>query len=325
MPKKSVIVTGGAGYIGSATCHFLSEQGFHPVVIDDLSTGFEDNVRWGPLYKGCFSDESLLKEIVLKHEPVAVLHFAAKAYVSESMRIPITYLENNFSKSIALLGHMISLGVDKMVFSSSCATYGMPRGELINENDPLDPINPYGLSKKVMEETLTSLTSLGLVSHVSLRYFNAAGAIPDLGIGERHKPETHALPLAVKASLTGEEFSIYGDDYETPDGTAIRDFVHVSDLARAHVLALQHLLENKPSLALNLGTGEGTSIREILDTLAKLGHHVKSKAAPKRPGDPPRLVADASLALDRLCWSAEKSGIAEIIENELEWQRSGEL
>ena len=291
--KKSVLVTGGAGYIGSHTCKALARAGFTPVVLDNLSRGFEWAVKWGPLERGDISDAALVDAVVARHQPVAAIHFAAFAYVGESVSDPRTYYRNNVTGSLDLFGSLLRNGVKRIVFSSSCATYGIPEQLPINEASPQNPINPYGATKLIVERILSDFDSAYGLRSVALRYFNAAGADRDGETGEAHDPETHLIPLAIAASRGGAPLHVMGTDYATPDGTAIRDYVHVEDLAQAHLRALEYLLAGGASTALNVGTGRGVSVMEIIAAVeAATGRKVAWNPAPRRAGDPPALYAD---------------------------------
>lgn len=310
---RKVLVTGGAGYIGSQTCAELAASGFIPLVLDDLSTGHEDNVRWGPLFKGDFSNSALVSQVIQQHRPLGVIHFAASAYVGESVENPGKYFVNNTAKSAMLIDTLLRNQVDNFIFSSSCATYGSPEAELISEGTPQEPINPYGQSKLLVEMMLRSTASVSKLKYVALRYFNAAGANVDLGLFERHSPETHLLPILLKSAVSGGNFTINGGDYATPDGTAVRDFIHIKDLAKAHVVALDYLLDGGSSQAMNLGTGTGVSIQDLIEELVKRNYKFGTEVGPRREGDPPRLVADAALAQDLLGWKPVHSNIETIL------------
>ncbi|MGH7037686.1 MAG: UDP-glucose 4-epimerase GalE [Stellaceae bacterium] len=319
---RSVLVTGGAGYVGSHACKALAGAGYLPVAYDNLSRGHREAVRWGPLIEGDTADRTRLLAAIKQHQIGAVLHFAAFAYVGESVADPALYYRNNLVGSLALIEAMRESGVTKIVFSSTCATYGVPDAVPIPESARQAPINPYGETKLAVERALHWYAAHGLRS-VSLRYFNAAGADPAGEIGERHDPETHLIPLVLEAALGRRAVvEVYGTDYPTPDGTAIRDYVHVADLAAAHVLALDHLTAGGESLMLNLGTGSGHSVRAVIAAAERIsGRRVPYRAAPRRPGDPPVLVADARLATERLGWRPSASDLDTIIGTALAWHR----
>src|SRR5271166_3423391 len=290
--SESVLVTGGAGYIGSHACKVLARAGYRPVVFDNLSRGHRAAVRWGPLVEGDLAERGKLATALERHSVSVVMHFAAYAYVGESVADPALYYSNNLGGSLSLLEAMREAGVDKIVFSSTCATYGTPAEVPIRETTPQLPVNPYGETKLAIERALHWYGEAYGLRWVSLRYFNAAGADPDGEIGERHEPETHLVPLVLEAAL-GErsEIEIYGTDYPTPDGTAIRDYIHVEDLAAAHLLALEAARGGEHQV-LNLGNGNGFSVREVIAAAEQVtGRTIPTVECPRRPGDPPMLVA----------------------------------
>jgi len=313
--RQSILVTGGAGFIGSHTCKALRAAGYAPVTLDNLSTGHADAVRYGPLVRGDVRDADFVKRSLRNHACEAVIHFAGSAYVGESMANPGLYYDNNVGGMMGLLQGCAMAGVDRIVFSSSCATYGIPDSLPIRETTPLRPINPYGRSKAICEAMLADHATAHGLRYAALRYFNAAGADPDGELSERHDPETHLLPLALRAaSGQGGPLHVLGTDYPTPDGTCIRDYIHVADLARAHVRALAHLLAGQDSLVVNLGTGVGLSIRQILAAIERLsGAPVPVVWQPRRPGDPPALVADPLYAKATLGFAAELSSLPTIL------------
>ena len=322
----TILVTGGAGYVGAHGCKALAEAGYLPVVYDNLVYGHEEAVRWGPFEQGDIADRARLDAVFESHRPVAVMHFAAFAYVGESVTDPGKYYRNNVGGTLALMEAMVAHGVDKMVFSSTCATYGEPRTVPITEDEPQQPINPYGKSKLVVEQMLADFEVAHGLRSVSLRYFNAAGASPEGEIGERHDPETHLIPLALDAAAgKGPPLTVFGEDYPTADGTCIRDYIHVGDLADAHVKALDYLAGGGATRAFNLGTGAGVSVREILDSVERLtGRKVPHTIGPRRPGDPPALVADPSRARSDLGWQPRLSDIDTIIATAWEWYQRGD-
>lgn len=319
----SILVTGGAGYIGSHTCKALAQAGYLPVVYDNLSRGHREAVRWGPLIEADIADRGRLRAAMVEHQVAAVMHFAAYAYVGESIGDPALYYRNNLSGSLSLLEAMHESGVGEIVFSSTCATYGTPEAVPIRETAPQHPVNPYGETKLAIERALHWFGQAHGLRSVSLRYFNAAGADPDGELGEDHAPETHLVPLVLQAALgRRSSIEVYGTDYPTPDGTAIRDYVHVADLATAHLRALERLRAGGSSSALNLGTGQGHSVREVISAAERVsGRKVPARDAPRRPGDPAVLVADASLASELLGWRAENSSIETIVGTALAWHR----
>jgi UDP-arabinose 4-epimerase len=316
-----LLVTGGAGYIGSHTCKQLAREGFLPIAYDNLSSGHRDAVRWGPLVEGDIADTEGLLATMRLHQPQAVIHFAASAYVGESVVDPAKYYRNNVEGTLGLLEACRIAGVRSVIFSSSCATYGAPAEMPIIEDTVQAPINPYGRTKLVGEQMLADYSAAYGLRYVALRYFNASGADPEGEIGERHAPETHLIPRALMAA-TGllPVLEVFGDDYDTPDGTCIRDYVHVSDLARAHVLAARHLLAGGDNLKLNLGSGQGSSIRQVLRAIEiEVGHTVPVVYRARRAGDPPALYADAQLARQRLGFVAELSDLDTIVRTALPW------
>ncbi len=316
-----ILVTGGAGYIGSHTAKFLAQSGMEPVVLDNLSTGHRWAVRWGPFVQGELEDAGLLRETMRAYQIQAVVHFAAHAYVGESMRCPRKYFQNNVVNTLNLLNAMIDARVEHIVFSSTCATYGVPQEIPIREQHPQIPVNPYGEAKLFVERVLNWYGHCYGLRWTALRYFNAAGADPEGQLGEQHDPEPHLIPRVILAA-TGEIpfVEIFGTDYATPDGTAIRDYIHVTDLAEAHYLALTNILDGRTSAAFNLGTGTGHSVREVIAAVERrTGWRVPVREAQRRPGDPPCLVADATSAKQLLHWQPSHSTIDEIVETAWQW------
>ncbi|WP_343698276.1 UDP-glucose 4-epimerase GalE [Caulobacter sp.] len=301
---QSVLVTGGAGYVGSHCCLALAEAGFRPVVFDDLSNGHREHVQWGPLEVGDIRDAARLDAVFAAHAPVAVLHFAARIEVGESVKNPGTFFDNNVGGAITLIEAARRAGVNAMVFSSTCATFGDPVTLPMDESHPQSPLNPYGRSKLMIEQALADYDRYVGFRSAVMRYFNAAGADPEGRIGEWHEPETHAIPLAIQVAMGQRpHFTIFGDDYDTRDGTAVRDYVHVLDLADAHVSALRRLLEGGSSESYNLGTGRGTTVRELVDGVGRAaGKPLPVKMAARRAGDAPILVGDNGKARDHLGW-----------------------
>ena len=313
--KKPVLVTGGAGYIGSHCCKLLARHGYLPVVYDNLSTGNRKAVKWGPLIVDDVSDHAALATALRDHAPMAVLHFAASAYVGESVADPAKYYQNNIGCMITLLDCCREAKVGRIVFSSSCATYGVPDILPITELTPQRPINPYGRTKLICEGMLQDYSLAYGLRYVALRYFNAAGADPEAELGEWHSPETHLIPRAMLAAAAkAGPLEVFGNDYPTLDGTCVRDYIHVTDLATAHVAALRHLLEVGHDLSVNLGTGTGYSILEVLTTIKRItGREVPTSFKPRRPGDPPVLVANAKKAKFSLGFAPKLSDLDTII------------
>ena len=315
-----VLVTGGAGYVGSHAAKALALAGHVPVVVDNLRTGHRWAVKWGPFVHGDIRDAALLADVMRRERIGLVMHFAALAYVGESIARPDLYWDTNVGGTLALLEAMRRAGVERIVFSSTCATYGIVERQPIGETEPQRPINPYGRSKLTVEHILADYANAFGLGAVALRYFNVAGADPEGEIGEEHHPETHLIPLALKAAA-GEVacFPVFGDDYPTADGTCVRDFIHVTDLAAAHVRAMD-LVSPGTSTALNLGTGRGHSVREVIRAAEEVsGRRIPVALAPRRPGDPPRLAADASLAAARLGWTPRQSTLTGMIETAWAW------
>jgi UDP-arabinose 4-epimerase len=315
MTTRRVIVTGGAGYIGSHTCKMLAARGIEPITYDNLISGHRDAVRWGRLVEGDVLDTERLADTLAEYRPEAVIHFAAFAYVGESVEEPAKYYRNNVVGMLCLLEACRLSAVHRIIFSSSCATYGIPSQLPIRETTPQAPINPYGRSKLMAEHMLEDHARAYGFRYVALRYFNACGADPEGEIGERHDPETHLVPRALMAAKGDiSHLAIFGDDYPTVDGTCVRDYIHVSDLARAHVLAVDYLGKGGENVALNLGTGRGLSVHEILNSINRVtAREVPTVIEPRRPGDPPILVADPKMARERLAFSAEFSDIDTIV------------
>ena len=319
--SQTVLVTGGAGYIGGHACKSLARAGYRPVAYDSLVRGHREAVRWGPLVEADLADTERLADTIKRFEVAAVMHFAAFAYVGESMTNPELYFRNNVGNSMRLLEAMRGAGVRHIVFSSTAATYGIPERVPIPEDAPQRPVNPYGESKLMVERMLHWYGEAHGLTHAALRYFNAAGADIDAEIGEDHDPETHLIPLVLQAASGDRpQIEIYGTDYPTPDGTAVRDYIHVQDLAEAHVKAIAHLLRGGASLQLNLGTGSGHSVREVIASAERVtGRRIPRRESPRRPGDPPVLVAQASRARDALDWTPAVSDIDRILATAWAW------
>lgn len=320
---KTVLVTGGAGYVGSHVCLALSEAGFQPVVYDNLTNGHEAFVQWGPLERGDIRDGARLDEVIAQYQPVAVLHFAALIEVGESVKEPGRFYENNVGGALTLIEAARRGGIEAMVFSSTCATYGDPVRLPMDETHPQAPLNPYGRSKLMVEQALADYSRYAGFRSVCLRYFNAAGADPQGRIGERHHPETHAIPLAVQTALGQRQgFKLFGDDYDTRDGTAVRDYIHVLDLADAHVRALKYLLDGGETNVFNLGTGTGTTVTELIDTIRRTTNQpFPVEMAPRREGDAPCLVAENRKARDILGWVPTRT-LSDIVQSAWRWHAS---
>lgn len=324
---KHVLVTGGAGYIGSHACKALAAAGYVPVTYDNLVYGHRSAVRWGPFVHGDILDRAALDAALQAWQPVAVMHFAAFAYVGESVTNPGKYYRNNVAGSLTLLESMRDAGVSQFVFSSTCATYGVPQAVPIAEDHPQKPINPYGASKLMIERMLRDFDAAHGLRSISLRYFNAAGADPAGETGEAHDPETHLIPLVLDAAAgVRPDVTVFGSDYPTQDGTCIRDYIHVTDLAQAHVLALQALqaLEaGAATTAYNLGNGKGFSVRQVIDTArAVTGLAIPVRMGPQRAGDPPELVGDASRIRAELGWLPQHADLADIVGTAWRWHQA---
>jgi UDP-arabinose 4-epimerase len=320
----NVLITGGAGYIGSHTAKQIAKAGHMPVCIDDMSFGHDWAVKWGPLEKGNFGDAGLIKNLISKHRIGAVIHFAANAFVGESVSNPRKYYQNNVVNTLSLLNTILEADIKTFVFSSSCATYGNPIKLPLTEDHPQHPVNPYGQTKLTCEEILKWYAPAYGLCWAALRYFNASGADPDGEIGEDHNPETHLIPLVIHAAMGKRpQIDIFGTDYPTPDGSAIRDYIHVTDLADAHVAALKHLMDGKENLQLNLGTGKGNSVREVIRTVEKVsGKKVPVRETGRREGDPPELVADARKANTLLGWRPKFADLETIVAHAWRWHSS---
>jgi len=324
---KYVLVTGGAGYIGSHACKALAAAGYVPVTYDNLVYGHRSAVRWGPFVQGDVLDRATLDATLRAWQPVAVMHFAAFAYVGESVTNPGKYYRNNVVGSLTLLEAMRDAAIGQFVFSSSCATYGVPQTVPIAEDHPQDPINAYGASKLMIERMLRDFETAHSLRSISLRYFNAAGADPECETGESHDPETHLIPLVLDAVAgVRPDVTVFGADYPTPDGTCIRDYVHVADLAQAHVLALQALQIGAASTAYNLGNGTGFSVRQVIDIASEVtGRPVPVKTGPRRAVDSPKLVGDASRIRAELGWRPVHADLADIIGTAWRWHQAQSL
>ncbi|MBI5806590.1 UDP-glucose 4-epimerase GalE [candidate division TA06 bacterium] len=318
---SKVLITGGCGYIGSHANKLLSECGYDTLVVDNLVHGHREFAGWGRFIQMDLADREGLSQLLKTEKFDAVMHFAGYIAVGESMSDPETYYKNNVSYTLNLLEAMLRAGTRQIVFSSSAAVYGNPVRDPLDEDHPLAPINPYGRTKLMIEQALSDYSGAYGLRYAALRYFNAAGAAPGAVIGENHTPETHLIPLALLAALGKiPEVKIFGTDYDTPDGTCLRDYVHVDDLALAHLLALEHLSGGGKSDCFNLGNGNGFSVKEVIGTARKVsGREIKAKAAPRREGDPPRLVASSVKARKTLGWKPKYTGLEEIVRTAWEW------
>ena len=320
---STILVTGGAGYIGSHFVKELLKKGHRPIVYDNLQTGHRKAVKGVPLIEGDLNDQSRVKEVFRSNPIESVMHFAADCLVGESVKDPLKYFNNNVKNGIQLIEIMKYFNIVKIVFSSSAAVYGEPIEVPIRETHPCQPTNPYGETKWIFERVLHAFHQTGRMDYVSLRYFNAAGADPSGQLGEDHSQESHLVPIALLAALTGKPVSIFGTDYDTPDGTCIRDYIHVTDLARAHILALERLEAGNGSGIYNLGNGSGYSVKEVIETVKKVtGRKIVTIESSRRPGDPARLVASSEKIKDELGWNPRYPDLEHIIEMAWEWHRN---
>lgn len=318
-----VLVAGGAGYIGSHTAKMLVRAGFRPIVLDNLCTGNRFALRFGPFYEGSIADTSLIRDIVNRHYPIGTILFAGHAYVGESTENPRKYFQNNVTEAIHFLNNLVDSGGSRtVVFSSSCSVYGIQKHTPIIEDSPVNPLSPYAETKLFLEAALRWYGSAYGVKHACLRYFNAAGADPDGELGERHDPETHLIPLTIYSAMGRAPLKVFGTDYATPDGTAIRDYIHVMDLAMAHIQALRHLMENGPSFTANLGTGTGSSVLEVIREVERIaGKAVPVEYSVRREGDAPALVADPARARSILKWTPQYSSLEMIVRTAWNWHQ----
>ncbi|WP_380056082.1 UDP-glucose 4-epimerase GalE [Falsihalocynthiibacter sp. SS001] len=321
----NVLVTGGAGYIGSHACKALRAAGYTPVTFDNLISGWQDAVKFGPFEQGDLTDRARLDEVFEQYEPIAVMHFAALSQVGESMTNPGKYWHNNVTGSLCLIEAAVAAGCQKFVFSSTCATYGEQDNVTLDENCPQAPINAYGASKRAIEDILANFEASHGLKHVIFRYFNVAGADPEGEVGEFHQPETHLIPLMLDA-IDGKRdaLTVFGTDYDTPDGTCIRDYVHVCDLVDAHVLGLKWLEEGKESRVFNLGTGSGFSVREVIShSKAVTNREVPFNEGPRRAGDCTKLVSGSVRAEKELGWKPTRSTLEAMITDAWRWHQTG--
>jgi UDP-glucose-4-epimerase GalE len=317
----NILVTGGAGYIGAHCCRELARRGFHPLVYDNLAKGHREHVRWGEFFEGDIGDADRLDDVCSRHRIAAVMHFAAFIEVGESAADPLKYYANNVAGSLQLIRAMARHGIRPIVFSSSAAVYGTPQQVPIDEEHPTRPLSPYGRTKLMVEQVLADCERSHGLRWMALRYFNAAGADPAARIGEWHDPESHLIPRILDAALDGgRPVHVYGTDYPTADGSCIRDYIHVADLARAHVLALERLLAGSGGGAFNLGQGRGYSVLEVIRQAERItGRPLSIQTGPRRPGDPPALIASNRKALDLLGWAPEQSSLENIIASAWKW------
>jgi UDP-glucose-4-epimerase GalE len=322
--RKDILVVGGAGYIGSHMCKHLFKSGYQPIVLDNLVCGHRQAVKWGPFFEGSMGDSNLLSRIFSDHPIAAVMHFAAFCYVGESVTEPAKYYENNVANTISLLEVMLEKKVSNFIFSSSCATYGEPIEVPIREDHPLRPISPYGRTKLMVEQILEDFREAYGLASVSLRYFNAAGADPDAELGEDHDPETHLIPLVLQTALGQRpSIDIFGDDYPTKDGTCIRDYIHVEDLAQAHLIGLEGLLNGEAGGQYNLGNGEGHSVREVIEMARRVsGRPIPARVGQRRRGDPAVLVSSSEKAIRQLGWRPRFPGLEAVIETAWNWHKA---
>ncbi len=318
---KEILIVGGAGYIGSHMCKYLHARGMRPVVLDNLVYGHRAAVKWGDFYEGDMADAGMLQKVFTRHEFAAVMHFAAYCYVGESMAAPYKYYQNNVGATLQLLNAMLEHKVNNFIFSSTCATYGEPERLPLTEDSPQRPINPYGRSKLMVENILDDFAAAYGLRSACLRYFNAAGADPDGEIGEDHSPETHLLPIVLQTAMGQRDtITVFGNDYATADGTCIRDYIHVHDLAQAHYLCLEHLLAGGGSKKYNLGNGNGYSIVDVIHTAeAVTGRKIPYSYAARRPGDPANLVGSAERIIKELGWQPEFGSLEKIIGTAWNW------
>lgn len=316
----NILVTGGAGFIGSHACKTLALEGFNPITYDNLSRGHREAVRWGPLEIGDIADFARLRAVIKAYRPVALMHFAAYINVGESVRDPLLYYVNNVAGTAALLKTLVEVGPIPVIFSSTAAVYGNPQSIPISEDHPLKPINPYGASKMFVERMLADAGESHRLPWVALRYFNAAGADPEGEIGEQHDPETHLIPLIIAAALDNKAINIFGNDYDTPDGSCVRDYVHVMDIADAHVRALRYLLDGGQSRPINLANSRGYSVKEVIKSAERVcGCRIATKEVPRREGDPPVLVGSSDAARTLLGWKPGHSELDKQIRDAWNW------
>ena len=319
----AILVVGGAGYIGSNMCRHLRNKGYQPIVLDNLVTGHRAAVKWGPFVKGGMEDTDLLNQIFAQYRPMAVMHFAAFCYVNESVKNPGKYYHNNVAGTINLLESMVKNHIPYLIFSSSCATYGEPLEIPITEGHLQNPINPYGRSKLMVEQILADMKAAHGLEYIALRYFNAAGADPGGEIGEDHTPETHLIPLVLQTALGKRDIvQVFGKDYPTEDRTCIRDYIHINDIAQAHLLALERLLNGRSGGVYNLGNGGGYSVRQVIETAQSVtGRTIPVEFCDRRSGDPAILISASDNARNKLGWKPEYTSLHDIIETAWQWHQ----
>ncbi len=319
--NKAVLVVGGAGYIGSHTSWLLHKQGYEVIILDALLQQQKFTHSWAKLIKNDFADTQTLKKIFTTYKIDIVMHFAAFIEVGESVKRPKDFYNNNVTKTLTLLDTMLEYNIKKFILSSSCAVYGIPQKLPLDENHPLAPINPYGKNKLVIEFALQDYQRAYDLNYVSLRYFNAAGSLFEQGLGEQHNPETHVIPLLIRAAMQNKDFFIFGDDYPTSDGTCIRDYVHVADIAQAHILAYNYLEKHGKSNIFNLGSQNGNTVKELIKQTEQICKtRIKTKCYPRREGDVPILVANSSKAQQELGWKTKYSSLENILTSAYEWE-----
>lgn len=319
--EKSVLVIGGAGYIGSHTSWLLYKKGYNVIILDSLLQKQEFNPSWAKLIKEDFANTQILKQIFTTYNIDAVMHFAALIEVGESVKKPKEFYNNNVTKTLTLLNSMLEHNVKKLIFSSSCAVYGIPQKTTLDESHPLAPINPYGNNKLAIEFALKDYSQAYDFNYISLRYFNAAGSLFEQKLGEWHIPETHVIPLLLRAAMQNKEFLIFGDDYPTPDGSCIRDYIHVQDIAQAHILAYEYLDKHQKSNVFNLGSQQGHSVKELIREVEKICKiKINAKVCPRRAGDVPVLVANSTKAQKELGWNASNSSLQNILPSAYQWE-----
>lgn len=321
MNKKTILVVGGAGYIGSHTSYLLHTHGYNVIVIDSFLHNQEFNQPWATLIKSDFADQQALDLIFSKHQIDCVMHFAAFIEVGESVKKPREFYQNNVVKTLTLLNSMLEHEVKNFIFSSSCAVYGVPQKLPLEETHPLSPVNPYGKNKLALEYALQDYSAAYDLKYVSLRYFNAAGAYPEMKLGEQHVPETHIIPLLLRAAQNNNVFNIFGDDYPTTDGSCIRDYIHVMDIALAHILAYKYLEAGNKSNSFNLGSESGFSVKQLINEAEKIcNRKIKSQTHSRRPGDVPILIANSAKAESVLGWKPQHSDIQNILKSAFAWE-----